>query len=97
MVLEGVVEHTPLPPTKSVEAWLSQDITLVGAAGRWDLSASPEVPDEVLASFAGQRVRVVAEEVPARAPEAWESAPMGLDGPMQRPATWRVVEITPVR
>lgn len=97
VVLEGVVRYTPLPPTMSVEAWLSQDITLMGEGKQWDLTGSAEVPDEVITSFAGQRVRVLAVEVPEHPPEAWEAAPMGLDGPMPRPATWRVVGITPAR
>lgn len=94
VVLQGVVTYTPLPPTKSLEAWLSQDLTLVDGDRRWDLSGTAEIPDEVIASFDGKRVQVTAVAIPERAPESWESAPMGLDGPMMRPATWQVTAIT---
>ncbi|MEM7159040.1 MAG: hypothetical protein AAF799_39750 [Myxococcota bacterium] len=84
---EGTLEYTPLPQTKSMEAYMGVEFTLHHADGEETvLGASEAVTHEALEAAAGKTVRVGCIPQEATPPDPQESAPIGPDGaPLDRP------------
>lgn len=94
VTLRGTIRYTPIPPTKSIESFLGQDLALIDGGSTWDLCGSKAVSEELLVGLAGKRVEITAEHIPARAPNPMEQAPMvGPRELMERPETWRVLSV----
>lgn len=93
--LEGTLIYAPLPPTRSVEAYMGVEYTLKTGDDVHVLGASDAVPAEALRAQDGKRVRVQCTMVEAAAPSPTESYPVGPDGaPLLRPARCRVQTLT---
>lgn len=92
--LTGVLRYTELPRTKSVEAYMGREFTLVTGEEALNLKASAAVPAERLRALDGATITVRARFHPAAGPDPRESAPMGADGAaMMRPAYHEVLEV----
>jgi hypothetical protein len=84
--LEGQLAYTPLPQTKSVEAYLGVEFTLDTGTEKVVLDDSDAVPRARLEAAAGKRATVVCKMRPGTVPDPNESYPMNPDGtPMKRP------------
>jgi hypothetical protein len=96
----GLLVHDPIPPVKSVRAYLGDAFRLQTAAGEVVLGPSAAVPAERLADAAGRVVSVLCDLRPPVPPGPHESFPQGPDGrPLERPPVCEVhaLEIPPTR
>ncbi|KIG18723.1 hypothetical protein DB30_07738 [Enhygromyxa salina] len=89
LTVTGTLTYTELPRTKSVEAYLGKEFTLVDAKGtEHNLKSSDTVSHEELVGRSGHTVTVTCTPYPERQPQPHEQAPMGApgQGTMPRPA-----------
>jgi hypothetical protein len=94
-VLVGTLRYTEIPEgVRSVAAYRSEDLTLVGDGGQsWNLGGSQAVTEAQLVALAGKRIEVTATYVPPAAPDPDMAAPMDGDAPMEIPARWEVTAV----
>lgn len=98
ITVTGTLTHTELPRTKSVEAYLGKEFTLVDAAGtEHNLKPSDTVSHEQLVERSGQAVEVTCAPFPEQQPPPHVSAPMADGGSMPYPAGCRVTALAAAR
>ena len=84
--------------TKSVDAYLGEELVLVDGDQRWVLAPTDAVPRERLIALDGQRVVVVATLQAAPPPNPLEAHPIGPDGgPLPRADRWVVQQVEVAR
>ena len=96
--LVGTLVHEPLPATKSLEAYLGEELFLVidGDPTRRVLRPSDAVSRDALLALAGQRVRVSVAWTDGHLPDPGSSYPMGAGGePLRQGAGWQVLTLAP--
>ena len=92
----GRLVYDPMPPIKSVRAYLGDELRLEPEGGGEPLvlAESAAVPREALISAAGGRVEIRCVMRAPAAPNPTESYPTGPDGqPMARPARCEVTSL----
>jgi hypothetical protein len=96
----GMLVYEPIPPVKSVRAYLGDAFRLQTPSGELVLGPTEAVPEARLAAAAGKVVAVTCDLRPPVAPEPYESYPQGPDGrPLERPPVRevRVLEVPPAQ
>lgn len=95
--LEGTLHFRELPPTRSVEAYMGVEFTLVDAAGvEHPLEPSASVSRDDLMARDGQRVAVTGAWRQPPPPDPRSAYPTGPDGaPLERPARLQVATLEP--
>ncbi|PRQ01187.1 hypothetical protein [Enhygromyxa salina] len=98
LTVSGALTYTELPRTKSVEAYMGREFTLVDAAGtEHNLKPSDTVSHEQLVGRSGQTVEVTCTPFAEQQPNPHEQAPQGApgQGAMPRPAGCTVTALSP--
>lgn len=89
--LTGVLSYTPLPSTKSVEAYEGVEFRVAGTP----VESSDSVSHDMLVGYDGKSVTVRCTMRTPPPPALYESYPVGMDGQaLPRPARCTVSSIT---
>ena len=93
--LAGTLRFTPIPPTKSVEAYMGVEFVIEDGADKHVVSETAKVSRETLEGLADKKVEAKGVFAKGAKPCPHESYPTGMNGePLERPGRYHLVSIS---
>jgi hypothetical protein len=93
--LSGTLRYTPIPPTKSMEAYMGVEFVIEDGADKHVVSETAKVSRETLEGLADKKVEAKGVFAKGAKPCPYESYPTGMNGePLERPGRYHLISIS---